>query len=129
MEESLERELMYIKKEIISLRSEISKIYRMLGKRVEEREDALLKEVKVTNMRVAELLMEWASFLLSKVGEEDLDAVLDYYVSIGWISNAVADTVKRYARGLRVESVKGYMDPEDHVKSLDYINRIKEAMG
>ncbi len=124
--EALERELSLLKHRVRKLEEALS------GLGVEEEkepEKALLTEIDVSNPRVVEILLDWVSFMLSRVGEEEFKDLLDYYVSIGWISREVAEILLRYARGLRAESVKGYVDPEDHVKSLDYINRLREAMG
>ena len=124
--EALEREIGLLKHRVRKLEEALAN----LGVEEEkEPEKALLTEVDVSNPRVVEILLDWASFMLSRVGDEELKDLLDYYVSIGWISREVADLLLKYARGLRVESVKGYVDPEDHIKSLDYINRLKEAMG
>ncbi len=130
---NLEKKLLSLERELLLLKNRVSKIEELLKEtgilRREEPESALLTEIDVSNPRVVELLMDWVGFMLSKVGEEEFPTLLDYYVSIGWISKSVAELLLRYSKGLRVESYRGYMEPEDHVKSLEYINRIREAMG
>ena len=129
----LEKRVEVLEREVSLLKHRIRKIEEALSslgiRKEEEPEKALLTDIDTSNPRVVEILLDWVSFMLSRVGDEELKDLLDYYVSIGWISRKVEDILLRYAKGLRVESVKGYVDPEDHVKSLDYINRLKEAMG
>lgn len=122
--EALERELLLLKNRV----RKIEEVLKDVLPQEEENENALLREIDTTNPRVVEIVMDWVGFMLSRVGEEDVATLLDYYVSIGWISRSVAQLLLRYSKGLRVENVKGYMEPEDHVKSLEYINRIREAM-
>ncbi len=132
-EDPLERRLTTLEREVLLLKHRVRKIEEalrgVLGEEEGAEENALLTEIDVTKPRVIEILIDWVNFMLSKVGEEELPTLLEYYRSIGWINKKVADLLLRYAQGLRVEEVKGFMEPEDHIKSLEYINRIKEAMG
>ncbi len=136
--ESIERELLLLKRRVAELegkpvspkplpvpqpKQQISAP--VPAKRVQM---VLLPEVDVGNVRVIETLLDWVQFLLSKVGHEGFDDVVNYYVEIGWISDGVAEILRRYARGMNVEATQAYMLPEDHAKSLDYITRIQEAM-
>jgi len=136
--ESIERELILLKRRVAELE----------GKNVPQRRPrfpepkaplpapvpaksvqmVLLPSVDVGNIRVIETLLDWVQFMLSKVGHEGFDDLVNYYVEIGWISDEVADILRRYARGINVEATQGYMLPEDHAKSLDFITRIQEAM-
>jgi flagellar protein FlaD len=123
--EALEREVALLKHRVRKLEETLQE---MGIERTEEPEKALLTELDLANPKVVVILLDWVSFMLSRVGDEEIKNLVDYYVSIGWISRSVADIILKYAKGLRAESVKGYVDPEDHVKSLDYINRLREAM-
>ena len=123
---TLERELLLLKHRVRKLEETVRSI---AGMEEEEEENVLLREIDVSNPRVIEIVMDWVGFMLSKVGDEELPTLLEYYRSIGWISKKVKELLLKYAQGLRVEEVKGFMDPEDHIKSLEYINRIREAMG
>jgi len=127
----VEKRLLSLERELLLLKSRVRKLEEALKEylKEEEPEEALLTTLDVSNPRVVEIVLDWVNFMLSKVGEEELPVLLDYYRSIGWISREVAEMLLRYARGIRVESYRGYMTPEDHVKSLEYINRIREAMG
>ncbi len=87
-----------------------------------------MESVDLGNIRVIQLLMDWVTFILSKVGKERFQEVIDYYRNIRWISDEVAEVLRAYAEGLNVEG-EGMMLPEDHMKSLEYISRIKEEMA
>ncbi len=104
----------------LPLRSAISEV-----KPVES--NVLLPSVDLGNIRVIQILMDWVGFILSKAGKEKFNDIVDYYVSIHWISEEVGELLKAYARGMEVEG-EGIMLPEDHLKSLEFISRIKEEM-
>ena len=129
--EALERELLLLKKRISDIehqrppRPQIG----VQEPRPVERPSVLLSELDLGNVRVIEALLDWVQFMLSKVGPDDYPRLIEYYRDIGWISESVADVLLRYGQGIYVEEFQGYMLPEDHAKSLDYITRIKEAMG
>ncbi len=99
----------------------------------EERKPVLLPALDLTNTKVIQTILDWMQFLVERVGHEGIDEILQYYVDIGWISEDVAAVLKRYADGIRVENEPEIeppvqLDPEDHLKCLDYILQIKEAM-
>ncbi len=136
--ESIERELLLLKRRVAELEGK-----NVLPKPVRVPEPkaplpapvpaksvqmVLLPSVDVGNVRVIETLLDWVQFMLSKVGHEGFDDLVNYYVEIGWISDEVADILRKYARGMNVEGTQAYMLPEDHTKSLDFITRIQEAM-
>jgi len=136
--EAVERELLLLKRRVAELegKSVQKKVPRVPEPKAapptpvpaSDVRTVLLPSVDVGNVRVIETLLEWVQFMLSKVGQEGFDDLVNYYVDIGWISEAVADVLRRYARGINVEATQAYMLPEDHAKSLDYITRIQEAM-
>ena len=97
-------------------------------------EDVVLPEIDQTNPKVIQTVIDWMEFLVERVGHQGISAVLQYYIDIHWVSEEVADILKRYADGIRVENEPAVeenpqLDPEDHMKSLDYILQIKELQG
>ncbi len=135
--ESLEREIIFIKRRLAQIEGNRPPVQRLAEPRVVPKERPvpaalgnvyLLDRIDLGNVRVIETLIDWVQFLLSKVGQEGIDDVINYYREINWITDDVADILRSYARGMRVDGSQGYMLPEDHAKSLDYISRIKEAM-
>ncbi len=100
----------------------------------EQEEEVVLPEVDLTNPKVIQTILDWMQFIVERVGHAGVDDVLQYYVDIHWISQEVAEILKRYADGIRVEiepeiEEPVQLDPEDHMKSLDYIMQIKEFQG
>ncbi len=94
-------------------------------------EDVVLPEIDQTNPKVIQTVIDWMEFLVERVGHQGIPAVLQYYTDIHWISEDVAEILKRYADGIRVENEPAVeenpqLDPEDHMKSLDYILQIKD---
>ncbi len=137
--EAIERELLLLKRRVAKLEGKEVFPPRADLPRVPPPKDkpmpaaagqvVLLERIDVGNVRVIETLLDWVQFIMSKVGPEGFPEIIEYYREIGWISDEVADLLLRYAQGLRVDvEYPGYMLPEDHAKSLDYISRIKEAM-
>ncbi len=104
---------------------------------VQEREESpevVLDRVDLTNPKVIQTIMDWMQFLVERVGHEGVQEILKYYVDIRWITEDVAQILLRYAEGIRVENEPVIeppvqLDPEDHLKSLDYILQIKELMA
>ena len=96
-------------------------------------QDVVLPYVDLTNPKVIETLIDWAKFLVEKVGHAGIEELLQYYVDIRWISEDVKEIVKRYADGIRVDIEPDVavvqLDPEDHAKSLEYILSIKDIMS
>jgi archaellum component FlaC len=78
-----------------------------------------------------EWILRWTKFLIDKVGKEGLERTLDYYVDLGWIDENLIEKVLEIARGTVSPKVPEgrkatwRMDAEDHVKSLDFIRRIR----
>ncbi|NPA76727.1 MAG: hypothetical protein GXN93_03155 [Candidatus Diapherotrites archaeon] len=97
----------------------------------EPKRDVVLPEIDQTNPKVIQNVIDWMEFLVERVGHSGIESVLQYYVDIHWISEEVADILKRYADGIRVDNEPAaeeavQLDPEDHMKSLDYILQIKD---
>ncbi len=75
----------------------------------------------------AVVLLNWIEFLMERVGRNNLMDALDYYVDIEWIGDAVRDVMLAYARGIDyyVEKPTWRLLPEDHTKSLIFIERLR----
>jgi flagellar protein FlaD len=73
------------------------------------------------------ILLNWIEFLLEKVGRNNLSEVLEYYIDIGWISEDVCEKMIAYASGIDyyVERPTWKLLPEDHTKSLMFIEQLK----
>ncbi|MGA1821308.1 MAG: FlaD/FlaE family flagellar protein [Thermoplasmatota archaeon] len=80
-----------------------------------------------------EWILRWTKFLIDKVGKEGLEKILVYYQDLGWIDDELTDRVVDIARGTpsyaRKEDagkkISWKMDAEDHVKSLEFIRKIR----
>lgn len=73
------------------------------------------------------ILLNWIEFLLEKVGRNNLIDILEYYIEIGWISEEVYSKMMDYANGIDyyVEKPTWKLLPEDHTKSLMFIEQLK----
>ncbi len=95
--------------------------------------DVVLPYIDLTNPKVIEIVIDWTRFMVEKVGHEGIDELLKYYVDIRWISEEVAEILRRYADGIRVDLEPDVgnvqLDPEEHHKSLEYILSIKDVMS
>ena len=76
-------------------------------------------------------LLKWIEYLVERVGYEELENVLDYYVDIGWISEEVLFSILRYAKGIKLYHEKsdwrpvGYLNVQDHIMSLMFIEALR----
>ncbi len=72
------------------------------------------------------IVLNWIEFLLEKVGRNNLAEILEYYIEIGWISEDVYSKMMTYANGIDyyVERPTWKLLPEDHAKSLMFINQL-----
>jgi archaellum component FlaC len=84
------------------------------------------------NLESEEWILRWTKFLIEKIGKEGLEKTLDYYVDLGWIDEDLTEKVLEIARGTagsRIHAegkkVTWRMDAEDHVKSLEFVRRIR----
>jgi len=98
----------------------------------EEQEECAEDTSFNASLESAEWALRWTKFLIERVGKEGLEKTLDYYMDLGWIDEDTIDKVLEIARGTvgsRVpaegKKVTWRMDAEDHVKSLEYIRRIR----
>ncbi len=89
------------------------------------------QEVRVNSLdntpETSIILLNWAKFLMEKVGRNRLADVLEYYVEIGWISEEVRSVIAEYANGIDyyVEAPAGDLLPEVHTKSFLFIEQLR----
>ena len=94
----------------------------------EETEEAIWDKMYLES---EEWVLRWTKFLIDKVGKEGLEKILDYYMELEWIDQDLKGRVLEVAKGTPTRRKEGKrktswkMDAEDHVKSLDYIRKIK----
>ncbi|MBS3760655.1 FlaD/FlaE family flagellar protein [Halodesulfurarchaeum sp.] len=72
-------------------------------------------------------LFEWLQFALDQVGSRRTLEALEYYVSIGWLSDGVAEDLRDHVRvfqDARPEEPMGAFETADHLVSLVYIARL-----
>ncbi|HHD16231.1 MAG TPA: hypothetical protein ENK47_05935 [Euryarchaeota archaeon] len=110
--------------------------FRELSEIFEEEEEEELEETEEweeTDLLSEEWALRWTKFLMQKVGKEGLEKTLDYYRNLGWIDDGIIEKVLDIAKGTVGPSrksdtgkIRWKMDAEDHVKSLEFIRRIKE---
>lgn len=82
----------------------------------------MLKEL---NDSSKEALCEWLVFMLERVGHNNLPQLLDYYISIGWISEDVANRLLELAdREKRYKGTSWTLSAEEHRMSLLFIEKI-----
>jgi archaellum component FlaD/FlaE len=110
--------------------SDISEIFSDEEDEVEELEET--DSWDESDLRSAEWALRWTQFLIDKVSKEGLEKTLDYYRNLGWIDETLIDRVLEIARGttgpVRKDPGKKptwRMGAEDHVRSLEFIRRIK----
>ncbi len=75
------------------------------------------------------LVFKWIEFLVSRVGPNNLIDILDYYHSLGWISDSVVNRLAKASKNMKYFNEEfrksmGKMIPEDHVVSLLYIEKL-----
>lgn len=71
------------------------------------------------------LIFEWIEFLLLHAGYQGAIQALDYYESVGWITEDCQSTLNDYLLGLEDEpSNPSDLDIDDHLLSLVYIAKL-----
>ncbi|MFW5900645.1 MAG: FlaD/FlaE family flagellar protein [Halodesulfurarchaeum sp.] len=72
-------------------------------------------------------LFEWLQFALETVGSRGTLDALEYYVTIGWLSDGAADELQDHVRVFQdgyPEEPNGGFETADHLVSLVYIARL-----
>lgn len=72
-------------------------------------------------------VFEWLDFVLGRAGVRRTLEALDYYESIGWISDDVSEDLRDHVRAFQDVASGGEsrdLEVEDHVLSLVYVARL-----
>jgi len=72
------------------------------------------------------LVFEWLEFLLLHAGYQGAMDALDYYESVGWITDSVESSLTEYLRGLDdgAAADPSNLDIDDHLLSLVYVAKL-----
>ena len=73
---------------------------------------------------------EWLEFLLHHSGYKSAVETLEYYESIGWLSERAASTLQDYLLGLKQPAARresSGLDTDDHLLSLVYVAKLAAA--
>jgi archaellum component FlaD/FlaE len=72
------------------------------------------------------ILLKWVEFLLSRTGES-LAEVLQLYVELGWIDEALSSKMLILAKALDVpnQAKNSKLGAKDHIQSLIFIEKLK----
>ena len=72
------------------------------------------------------LVFEWLEFLLLHAGYQGATMALDYYESVGWITEDVEQTLGEYLRGIDDQGAndENDLDIDDHMLSLVYVAKL-----
>ncbi|MFO8077546.1 MAG: FlaD/FlaE family flagellar protein [Thermoplasmatota archaeon] len=78
------------------------------------------------------VLMKWLQYLSDKLGQQYLSDILDYYVSINWITEDVRLDLMKYAKGITFTvdtDSKNHHQPvftiDDHLQSFMFIQKLR----
>lgn len=77
-----------------------------------------------------QLVFEWLEFLLQHSGYKGAVETLEYYESIGWLSERAASTLQDYLLGLEEPAARresSGLDTDDHLLSLVYVAKLAAA--
>jgi flagellar protein FlaE len=72
------------------------------------------------------LIFEWLEFLLLHAGYQGATEALDYYASIGWLTDEAESTLNDYLLGIDDQGANegNSLDVDDHMLSLIYIAKL-----
>ncbi|MEM1688031.1 MAG: FlaD/FlaE family flagellar protein [Nanopusillaceae archaeon] len=86
-----------------------------------------LDEIK-NDPAIITIILGWLNYLVKKAGIEETEKTLDYYESVGWISENAKIKLLEYLKGFEnVESKKEKITVEDHIITLYIITKIKNV--
>ncbi len=75
------------------------------------------------------IVMGWLNYLVRKSNLEEAADALEYYASIGWITEDVKIVLQKYLQGFRNIPVEDQpLTPEDHLVSLYIITKLKDGL-
>jgi len=69
------------------------------------------------------IVVEWLEYLVDEAGVRETSKAIDYYETVGWISEDVADRMDTYLRGFQ-DTGRGSLRIDHHKQSLDFINQL-----
>jgi flagellar protein FlaE len=69
------------------------------------------------------IVVEWLEFLVEEAGVRETAQAIDYYETIDWINEAVADDLQEYLRGFDGGGT-GTLTIDHHTQSLKYISQL-----
>jgi archaellum component FlaD/FlaE len=80
-----------------------------------------------------EWILRWIKYLTDKVGTHQLGRTLDYYRRMNWIDETIIQRINEASKGTTAPEKyvefdgedSWRLDPEDHIKSLEFIKKIK----
>jgi flagellar protein FlaE len=76
------------------------------------------------------IIVEWLEYLVQQTGYRETSRALEYYETIGWIDESVADQLTDYLRGFDdVDDTGGGLTIDHHTESLRYISQLDEDSG
>ncbi|PSP31314.1 flagella E, partial [Halobacteriales archaeon QH_10_67_22] len=68
---------------------------------------------------------EWLEFLVGEVGVRETARAIDYYETIDWVAEPVAEDLQSYLRGFDgADSGEGSLTIDHHTQSLQYISQL-----
>ena len=72
----------------------------------------------------AELLtVEWLEYLVTEVGIRETSRALEYYETIGWLTDETAAELDNYLDGLEAGD-RGSLSVEHHLRTLEYVDEL-----
>ena len=77
------------------------------------------------------IALKWLGFLIDRAGVLNLENILEFYYTIGWISEEVLESLLKYANGTRPHQREPNWKPDDkltiqdHLISLLFIERLR----
>jgi len=77
------------------------------------------------------IALKWLGFLIDRAGILNLENILEFYYTIGWISEEVLESLLKYANGTRPHQREPNWKPDDkltiqdHLISLLFIERLR----
>ena len=76
------------------------------------------------------LIFEWLEFLFLHTGYQGATEALDYYESVGWITESVESSLGDYLLGIEdtAASERNDLDVDDHMLSLVYIAKLSSMV-
>lgn len=105
----------------------VSKEMSALSEEIKSSDILPLEEIK-NDPTVITIILGWLNYLVKKAGIEETEKTLDYYESIGWITENVKIKLLEYLKGFEnVESKKEKITVEDHIITLYIITKIKSV--